>query len=77
MEKKLFEVGHEVETNGGTTMICYEVSDMFAFMAPIEKTEEGVNILVDKTLVYNREISGEVLAPISSITIGDKEEKAE
>lgn len=69
MEKKLFEIGHEFETNGGRHLLCYEVTDMFAFMAPIEKTEEGILLKVDETLVYNREVSEEVISPISGITL--------
>lgn len=77
MEEKItFEVGQNFETNGGTTVVCYEVTDMFAFMAPVREEEGSLFIEVEKTLVYSRESAEEVVSPIKDIELGIKE-KAE
>lgn len=75
-EKNIFEVGQSFDTNGGTTLLCYGVTDMFAFMAPVEEVEGKIFLEVEKTVVYQREITEEVVSPIKNIELGG-EEKAE
>ena len=79
MEKELLQVGQHFTTNGGTEVICFEVTEKFAFMAPVEVTETELILNVEKTLVYNIEVVEEELSPIQSIAFnrGDVEEKAE
>lgn len=73
MEKELLQVGHNFITNGGTEVVCYDVSENFAFLAPVEVVNDEVILVVEKTLVYKREVTEEVLSPIQSISFGTKD----
>lgn len=78
MEKVLLEVGQHFTTNGGDTVFCYDTTEKFAFMAPVEITETEVKVLIEKTLVYTREVEGDELSPIQTISFDkDMVEKAE
>lgn len=70
-EKHIIEVGQSFETKGGKTLLCYEVSEMFAFMAPIEEVDGKVFLEVEETVVYQREVVGDTSAPIKNIEIGE------
>ena len=80
---KKVEIGHKFSRESGEEFMCYDVTDRFAFIAPVELSETKLIVLVDKTLVYQRDLKDERIVPMESLVfdrsiIEEKtEEKAE
>lgn len=67
--KELLTIGEVVVTQGGDPLLVYEVSEIYAFLAPVSIKEDGVVINIANTLVYDVTVDSKENVPISDIVI--------
>lgn len=67
--KELLTIGEVIVTQGGYPLLVYEVSERYAFLAPVSINEDGVVINIAKTLVYDVTVDSKENAPILDMVI--------
>lgn len=74
MENTLFTKGRVITTDGGQQLAVYELTEEFAFLAPVEYTDEEIVIKVSETIVYPASTQEEVISALSALRLLRKAE---
>ncbi len=67
--RELLTVGKVVTTQEGNVLYVYGVTERYAFLAPLEVTEDGVVVHVSDTVTYDITVDGDETAPILDMVI--------